>query len=117
MARGYSRDLRERLLRALASGLPASEIARTTGVSTSSLHRWQRKQAAGVSLTPGTSPGGPRKIPPADEAALQAQVAAQPDATLAEHCAQWVASGHAPVSLATMSRALARRGLTRKKRP
>ena len=117
MARGYSRDLRERLLRALASGLSAVEIARATGVSPSSLRRWKQKQAAGESLDPGTSPGGPRKIRTDDEPALRAQVAARPDATLAEQCAQWAAAGHAAVSEATMSRALARLGLPLKKRP
>lgn len=117
MARGYSRDLRERLLLALASGLSAVEIARSTGVSPSSLRRWKRKQAAGASLAPGTSPGGPRKIPVADDPALRAQVAAHPDATLAEHCAQWTAAGHVPVSAATMSRALTRLDLPLKKRP
>ncbi len=116
MARGYSRDLRERLLQAWASGLAAAEIARTTGVSPSSLGRWKAKQAAGVSLTPGVSTGGPRKITPDDEPALRAQVAATPDATLAEHCAQWSAAGHVAVGLSTMSRALLRLGLPLKKR-
>ncbi len=116
MARGYSRDLRERLLRAVASGLSAGEIARTTGVSPSSLRRWKRKQVAGASLEPGTSPGGPRKIPVTDEPALRAQVATRPDATLAEYCAAWAADGHVAVSAATMSRVLTRLGLPLKKR-
>jgi len=117
MARGYSRDLRERLLQAWASGLSAAEIARTTGVSPSSLRRWKQKQTAGVSLDPGVSPGGPRRITTDDEPALRAQVAATPDATLAEHCAQWTADGQVPVSISTMSRALERLGLPLKKRP
>ena len=116
MARGYSRDLRERLLQAWASGLSAAEIARTTGVSPSSLRRWKQKQTAGASLDPGTAPGGPRKSPADDEPALRAQVAATPDATLAEHCAQWAGDGHGAVSLSTMSRALLRLGLPLKKR-
>jgi transposase len=117
MPRGYSRDLRERLRQAEASGLVLVEIARTTGVSLKSLQRWKGKQANGQSLEPGVSPGGPRKIGPEEEEALAAQVAAHPDATLAEPCAQWAADGHAVVSLATMSRALSRQDLTRKKRP
>ncbi len=117
MARGYSRDLRERLLQAWASGLSAAEIARTTGVSPSSLRRWKQKQIGGASLEPGVSPGGPRKISAADEPALRAQVAATPDATLAEHGAQWVGDGHVPVSISTMGRALERLGLSLKKRP
>lgn len=93
------------------------EVARRTGVSPSSLRRWKATRARGASLEPGTSPGGPRKIGPADEPALQAQVAAQPDATLAEHCAQWAADGQVAVSRATMSRALLRLDLPLKKRP
>lgn len=117
MARGYSRDLRERLLQAVASGLSVVEVARITGVSDSTIRRYQRKAGAGESLEPGTAPGGPRKIPRGEEDALRAQVAAAPDATLAEHCDQWTAEGHTSVSCATMSRALARLGLTLKKRP
>jgi transposase len=117
MPRGYSRDLRERLLQAEASGLALVEIARTTGVSKKSLRRWKAKQATGQSLEPGISTGCPRKIGADEETALAAQVSAHPDATLAEHCAQWAAEGHAEVSVATMSRTLARLGITRKKRP
>lgn len=73
----------------MTSGRPVVEIARLTGVSPSSLHRWKRAAASGAALTPGVSPGGPRKIGAESEAALRAQVAARPDATLAEHCAQW----------------------------
>jgi transposase len=116
MARAYSRDLRERLLQVLASGLSAVEVARRTGVSVSSLHRWKTKAAEGESLEPSHSPGGPRKISPDAEAALRVQVAAHPDATLAEHCALWTAAGQATVSVATMSRALGRLGLPLKKR-
>ncbi|MBA2758512.1 MAG: transposase [Chloroflexia bacterium] len=117
MARGYSRDLRERLVQAVASGLSVVEVAQRTGVSPSSMRRWTRKAAHGCSLDPGHSPGGPRKIGLADEPALRAQVAAHTDATLADHYAQRMGDGHAPVSVATMSRALARLGLALKKRP
>lgn len=116
MPRGYSRDLRERLVQAVASGLPVVEVARTMDVSVSSVHRYKRMAAAGASLEPGTSPGGPRKITGDEEATLRTQVAASPDATLAEHCAIWAAAGHARVSRATMSRALKRLGLPLKKR-
>ncbi len=117
MPRGYSRDLRERLLTMVDSGLSVAEVARRTRISESSLHRWRVKAAIGQSLEPGQSPGGPRKIGPGDEDALRAQVAATPDATLAEHCAAWERAGHAPVSISTMDRTLARLGLPLKKRP
>jgi transposase len=116
MARAYSPDLRERLLQAVTSGLSVVEVARITGVSESTIGRYKRKAAAGESLDPGTSPGGPRKITSDEEDALRAQVAASPDATLDEHGAAWVQAGHAVVSRATMSRALTRLGLPLKKR-
>lgn len=116
MARGYARDLRERLLQAVTSGRAVGESAGITDVSVSSRYRWKRKVAAGETLDPGRSPGGPRTIRQKDDDALRAQVAATPDATLAEHCGEWTASGHAPVSLATMSRALQRLGLALTKR-
>ena len=99
----------------MTSGRPVVEIARITGVSASSLHRWKHTVAVGAELAPRTSPGGPRKIGADAEAAVRAQVAAHPDATLAEHCTQWAAAGHVGVSVATMSRTLTRLGLPLKK--
>lgn len=116
MARGYSRDLRERLLTMVLSGLSVAEVARRTRISQSSLWRWRARVATDQSLEPGHSPGGPRKIGPAQEAMLRAQVVTTPDATLAEHCVAWAAAGQPPVSVATMSRALQRLGLSLKKR-
>ncbi len=116
MARGYSRDLRERLLQAVASGLSVVEVARITGVSESTIGRYKRKATMGASLEPGASPGGPRKITGDEEGDLRTQVATHPDATLAEHCAHWTGAGHALVSRATMSRTLHRLGLPLKKR-
>ena len=116
MPRAYSVDLRERSLRALASGMPPAEVAHLFDVSVSSLYRWRTRLQTRGALTAGRSSGRPRAIPPAAELALQAQVAAAPDATLAEHCRVWqTAHGHG-VSVAAMHRALGRLGLTRKKR-
>lgn len=116
MPRGYSRDLRERLLQAEASGLSTAEIKRTTGVSHNSIGRWKRIQAAGGSLEPGRAPGPPYKISPEQEPALRAQIAAHPDATLAEHCARWAQTA-TEVSAPTMGRTFRRLGITLKKRP
>lgn len=118
MPRAYSVDLRERSLRALTSGLPAVEVAHLFDVSVATLSRWQRQQRATGDLTPGRATGRPRAIPAAQEPLLVAQVAAEPDATLAEHCARWVTqTTTVPVSPTTMSRALPRLGLPLKKRP
>ena len=117
MPRAYSVDLRERSLRAWTSGVPVAEVARLFDVSEASLYRWRRQQRTQGAVTPGQSTGRPRKIPITGEAALRTQVAAQPDATLAEHCAQWADRYGVAVSLATMSRLLQRLGLALKKSP
>jgi transposase len=113
----YSADFRERLLRAIDTGLPQAEAARLFGVGTSSIKRWhaQQRQTGSVEALP--RPGRHRRIRPEDEAALLAQVAATPDATLAEHCAAWKAATGVRLSTATLSRTLARLDQPRKKSP
>lgn len=113
--RAYSTDLRERIVRAVASGQPQREAARRFGVASSTVKRYLQQQARTGSLARRPIPGGPRKIGREQEAVLQAQVAAQPTATLAEHGATWERAQGVRVSLATMSRAIHRLGFTRKK--
>jgi transposase len=108
MARAYSVDLRERVLRAEAAGLAPSEIERTLGISRRTLARWRHRLAAGESLRPGQGPGRPRKIAGDQEAALRARVAARPAAPLAARCDRWRRDHGVAVSPATMCRALAR---------
>ena len=115
MPRAFSLDLRERLLRALASGLSAAEIEQHTGVDATTLRRWRQRQARGESLAPRTAPGRVPLISPAQDDALRAQVAAHPDATLAEHCARWAAEQGQTVSVPTMCRLVRRLGLSLKK--
>lgn len=117
MARAYSVDLRERVVRAEAAGLAPAEIERTLGVSRRTLRRWHQRLDAGDSLAPGRRSGRPRKIPVDQEAALCEQVAAHPDATLAAQCAQWQQTHGVRPSAATMCRALARLGWPLKNSP
>lgn len=63
MPRGYSRDLRESVLHAVASGMLAGEIQARFGVSVSRQQRYKRKHATGASLEAGTSPGGSERFP------------------------------------------------------
>jgi transposase len=112
MPGALSVDLRERSLAALASGLSVTEVATRFDVSRSSLYRWQRKRAATGALTPGRSPGRPRRLNPDHEAALLAEVQTHPDATLGELCATVPVA----VSPTTMGRTLRKLGLARKKR-
>jgi transposase len=113
----YSADLRERLLGAIDAGLPQVEAARLFGVSGSSIKRWRQQQRATGSLTSRRRPGRRRRVRPEEEATLRAQVAATPDATLAEHCAMWAATTGVHLSTATLSRTLARMQQTHKKSP
>lgn len=91
-----------------AAGLAPAEIERTLGISRRTLRRWHQRLAVGDSLEPGQSPGRPRSIGRHQEAALRDQVAAHPDATLAEHCTLWQQAQGVAVSRATMCRALGR---------
>ena len=113
----YSADLRERLLGAIDAGLSQAEAARLLGVSTATIERWQRRRRETGGVAPLPRRGRPRRIGPAQEAPLLAQVRATPDATLAEHCARWERAQGVRVSAATMSRSLARVGWPLKKSP
>jgi transposase len=113
----YSRDLRERLLRAHDAGLSDAEIARTTGVSLRTLGRWRAAVRDGVSLAPRPIPGRPRSLAPEQEQVLVAQTAAHPDATLDEHRDRLAAEHGLVVSRATVGRILRRHGLPLKKSP
>ncbi len=94
-----------------------TEVARVFAVSTRTVRRYLTHHRAGGDLTPGQSPGRPPRIGLHQTDALQAQVATQPDATLAAHCAVWKREQGVAVSVATMSRAIRRLGITVKKSP
>jgi transposase len=113
----YPADFRDRLLRALDAGLARAEAARTFGVAERTIRRWQQQRRETGSSAPKRRLGRRRRIGASAEPALRAQVAAHPDATLAEHCACWATVQGGAVSLATMSRALGRLGLPLKKSP
>jgi transposase len=113
----YPTVLRERLLRFVDAGHSQAEAARIFGVSVRTVSRWRAQQQTTGDLTAHPRPGRPPRIGAAQAAALDAQVVAAPDATLAEHCAQWHAAHGVGVSVATMSRVLRRLGITVKKSP
>jgi transposase len=115
--RHYPAVRRERRLRFVDAGHRQAEAARTFGVSLRSVSRWRAQQAATGDLTPKVRAGRPPRIGSAPAVALEAQVAATPDATLAEHCAVWQQTQGVAGSVATMSRPLAKLGLPLKKSP
>lgn len=111
----YSADLRERLVGAMDAGLPLAEAARLFRICPSTIVRWRQRQRATGSVAALPRPGRTPRIGPYHAPALRAQVAAAPDATLAQHCARWAAEEGVALSVATMSRAIRRLGITVKK--
>ena len=113
----YSRDFRERLLRAHDAGLRDAEIARTLGVSPRTLTRYRALLRRGASLAPKPIPGRPRALSPEHEDRLAAQIAACPNATLADHRDRLAREHGLSVSVWTVERSVRRHGLPLKKGP
>ena len=114
--KAYSVDLRERIVGALAAGSTQAAVARTFGVGRATVQRYFYQHCTTGTLTPQPIPGPSVRIGPTLEPLLRVQLAAAPDATLAEHCAQWERDHGVRLSVATMHRAIERLGWTRKKR-
>lgn len=113
--RAYSTDLKERLVRAVADGLPMREAARRFDVAVTTVKRAVAQYRETGSLERKPIPGCPRRIGPDQEAQLRARLEAAPDATVLEHCAWWGAHTGQQVSEVTMWRAVRRLGWTHKK--
>jgi transposase len=114
--KAYSLDLRARAIAAVEAGMPWQDIVAVFGISRATLNRYRQRLRETGGLAPGQSPGRPRAIPPAQEPALERQLAASPDASLAQHCQRWATAQGAPVSPSAMRRAIRRLTWTRKKR-
>ena len=111
-----SDDVRERALASVDGGHRVADVAAMYRVDPSTVRRWRRQRRRTGTHRVRPRPGRTRLIVPADEPALRVQVAAHPDATLAQHCQLWKDSHGVRVSVPTMGRSLARLGITLKKR-
>ncbi len=114
--RAYSIDLRERIVAAVERGMPRREVVTTFGVSLGTIKRLLVRRRTTTDLSAQSLPGRPRAIGAAQQAALWAQLEANPDATLDEHTRQWNTVHGTVLSARTVGRAIARLGWTRKKR-
>jgi len=115
--KAYSEDLRERVISAVERGQPRTDVAPRFEVSVPTIERWLRlkRETGGLARRPVP---GPVAVKTAGLVmALPERLAGHADATLAAHCSWWQQVSGFEVSTATMSRALARLGWTRKKRP
>jgi transposase len=115
--RPYPLPLRQQIVRAVQDGTPKAVVAREYQIALSTVKRYVRQRERSGDLAPRPIPGRSPQIRPLDHPALEAQLAAHPAATLAEHCTHWERSRRAAVSSGTMARAIARLGYVRKRRP
>ncbi|WP_157937175.1 helix-turn-helix domain-containing protein [Geodermatophilus chilensis] len=102
-------DLRERVVAAVDAGMSQWQAAERFGMSLRTVERYLARRRATGSLAATEQRHGPapvvrRRLHAWLPARLEAAAA---DATLAEHVAAFVAAGGQPVSLASMSRAIA----------
>jgi transposase len=118
MSKPYSVDLRERAVAAAEAGLLQAEVVRLFSVSLATLKRWLFKRRSGQSLAPKSYRPGPRAAfgNPEAVAALRAQLEAEPDERLIDHCQRWQERTGQAVSVATLHRARRALGWTHKKK-
>jgi transposase len=113
----YSEDLRARVLAAIDGGLAVRAAAVLFRVSVSYIYKAliRRRRTGQVSASPRRG-HRPRKLSPAQEAALAAHIEAHPDLTLAALQAWLLAEHGVRLSNGAMWSAVARLGLSFKKR-
>jgi transposase len=113
--RPYSEDLRERVMAGIDRGERREAVAERFSVSVPTITRWVRLRRETKGLAPRPVPGPPAVKLGALLDALPGRLAERADATLEEQCSWWRGESGIEVSTATMSRAIARLGWTRKK--
>ncbi len=112
----YSQDLRARIVAAVDAGHARQEVARRFSVSPATISNYLRLRQETGGLAPRRRSGGRPEIGPAQYPQVVAQLEADPDATLAQHCERWAASTGQVVSVSTMWRTIERTGWSYKKR-
>jgi len=104
----YSKDLRLRVLAAVDRGMPRKDVVEVFRVSLPTVKRWlkRRRETGDVEVEP--IPGRPSVKGTALRVWLPGQLRANPDLTLAEHCAAFEQESGTVVSTANMSRNIRR---------
>src|SRR3954451_10734364 len=101
-------DLRERVVAAVDAGMTQPQAATRFGVSLRTVERYLARRRATGSLVATQQRHGPEpKVRRQLHAWLPDRLAAAAEAARAEHGGAFVAAGGEPVSLASMSRAIA----------
>jgi len=113
----YSEDLRARVLAAIDGGLATRAAASVFRVSVSYIYKALIRRRRTGEVSASTRRGHrPRKLTPGQEAAVAAHIAAYPDITLAALQAWLLAEHGVPLSNGAIWSAVARLGLSYKKR-
>jgi len=113
MAKAYSMDLRERVLKDCDTGMRSEDVAQKYSVSASWVYDLRKKRRETGSIAPKQQRHGSRpKLEPYEKEVRQL-VSEHPDATLAEFCE--MLSQHVSVSTATLCDFLRHLKITRKK--
>ena len=117
MAKGYSQDLRERVINAVAlEGMSCRGAAERFGLSDSAAIKWlQRLHESGLRTALGTGGHRPSVIKPHRDL-IEAALAEKPDMTLQALCDRLFAERGVKADTSMMSRFLHREGITFKKR-
>ena len=112
-------DLRERIVARYQRGdVTYAQLAETFGIGEATVSRLlRRNRERGVLERDAPGGGFPPRIAPDQLACLVKLVAEKPDRTVPELCEVWMARHGGFLSESSMKRALARAGVTRKKRP
>src|SRR5947207_262744 len=111
--RAHSQELRHRVLRAADEGKSRAEIIERFHVSRATIKRYLKQRRETGNVLPRPIPGRPKVKGKALQTQLAKQLAANPGATLAEHCQIWEAEWGLQVSSATMRRAMLAMGWRR----
>lgn len=115
--RGYSIDLRQRVVDALDKGQTQEEAAERFNVGVATVYRWARLRRERGSVAPLPHGGGnPRAIDAAGDEVLRKLVREKPDRILPELTKELNKAQGSRVSASSVGRALMRLGLTLKKR-
>lgn len=116
MAKPYSQDLRERIVRAVQAGRSRHEAARIFGVSASCAIKLMQRHAATGQWWPDKFGGYKRPILAEYEDKVRSLVRARPDLTISELWKELTGLG-IEVSRSSVGRFLQRLQLTFKKKP
>lgn len=113
--KGYSLDLRERIVAAVAAGWSKLAVSERFGVSRSTVKRYEKRQEQGQ-LAPSKRPGRQRRLDAKGCEALRQQVEAHHDWTLEQHAEALAKETGTLIKKSSVGNHLKRLGITHKKR-